>query len=91
MSIDTIIENFKKKYETENPLHYIRSMTYFNDVTLDSWNVIKMISESLSSEEVKNALIKEVKDYEKRMFRLCIICKNKFFFFIFFYSIVRKP
>jgi hypothetical protein len=68
MPIDTIIENFKKKYETENPLHYIRSMAYFDEVTKDSWNTVKMISEPLSVQKVKNTLIKNVRDYEQRMF-----------------------
>ena len=70
MPIDTIIENFKKKYETENPLHYIRSMAYFDEVTKDSWNTVKMISEPLSVQKVKNTLIKNVRDYEQRMFNV---------------------
>jgi len=67
MSIDTIVDNFKKKYETENMLHYLRSMVYFDDVTSDSWNAVKMIKEPLSSNDVKNTLIKCVKDYEQRL------------------------
>lgn len=67
MSIDTIIENFKKKYENENPLHYIRSMAYFNDVKPGSWKSIKMISERILSKEIKNTLIKNVRDYEQRV------------------------
>jgi len=68
MSINTIIENFKKKYETENPIHYIRSMVYFDDVKPDSWKAIRMISDSLNVDEIKDTLIKNVRDYEKRMF-----------------------
>ena len=70
ISIDNIIENFKKKYETENPLHYIRSMTYFDDVSPDSWKSIKMITEPLSVKEVKNTLIRNVRDYEQRMLNI---------------------
>lgn len=69
MTIDIVINNFKKKYESENPIHYIRSMVYFNDVTPDSWKSIKMINEPLSSKEVKETLIKSVRDYEKRMLK----------------------
>ena len=69
MSIDTVIENFKKKYETENPIHYIRNMVYFDDVTSDSWKSIKMIHDPLSSKEVKDTLIKKVRDYEQRIFK----------------------
>jgi len=68
--IDTIIENFKKKYETENPIHYIRSMVYFDDVKLDSWKSIKMINDPLSVKEIKDTLVRNVRDYEKRMFNM---------------------
>ena len=67
MQIDTIIENFIKKYESENPLHYIRSMAYFDDVSPASWQAIKMIHEPLSVNDIKNTLINEVRDYERRM------------------------
>jgi hypothetical protein len=70
MPIDKIIENFKKKYETENPLHYIRSMSYFKDVTIDSWKNIRMLHDPFSSEEVMKTLIECVRDYEKRMFNI---------------------
>jgi len=71
ISIDNIIENFKKKYETENPLHYIRSMAYFDDVTSDSWNSIKYISKPVSANEIKNTLISNVRNYEKQIFTNC--------------------
>ena len=68
MAVDVIIDNFRKKYETENPIHYIRSMAYFDDVSIDSWKAIKMITEPLSIEEVKDVLVKNVRAYEQRMF-----------------------
>ena len=67
MSIDTIVENFKKKYETENIFHYLKSMAYFDDVTPNSWKSIKMISEPMSTREIKKTLISNVRDYERRM------------------------
>jgi hypothetical protein len=70
MSIDNIIENFNKKYETNNPLHYIRSMAYFDDVTSESWNNIKMLSTPVSPDEIKNTLINSIKQYEQRMFSI---------------------
>ena len=67
MSIDKIIENFKKKYETENPLHYIRSMAYFDDVTPDSWKNINYISEPVSANLIKDTLINNVRKYEQQV------------------------
>jgi hypothetical protein len=66
MSIDKIIENFKRKYETENPLHYIRSMAYFDDVTPDSWKNINYISEPVSTKLIKDTLISNVRNYEQQ-------------------------
>jgi hypothetical protein len=70
MPIEKIIDNFNNKYETENPLHYIRSMSYFEDVTLDSWKNLKMISDKISIKEIKSTLINNVRDYEKRILTL---------------------
>jgi len=67
ISIDKIIENFKKKYETENPLHYIRSMAYFDDVTPDSWKNINYISEPVSANLIKDTLINNVRKYEQQV------------------------
>jgi len=32
ISVFRIVENFKRKYETENVEHYLRSMVYFDDI-----------------------------------------------------------
>ena len=68
--IDTIINNFKKKYQTHDILHYQRSMIYFDDVPENSWKSIKMIKDTLSVNDIKSTLKKAVIEYEK-------IIKNK--------------
>jgi hypothetical protein len=65
--IEKIIDNFKIKYETDNPIHYIRSMAFFDDVSSASWKSISMVSEPLAVDVVKNSLIKNVRDYENRI------------------------
>jgi hypothetical protein len=67
MSINKIIDNFNKKYDTDNPLHYIRSMAYFEQVEKENWESIKMISEPLSINKVIHTLTAAVKDYEQRL------------------------
>jgi len=67
MTIDQIIENFKRKYENENPIHYIRSMAFFDDVTEDSWKSVKIIKDKISVNDVKYTLTKNIRDYEKRV------------------------
>ena len=63
--IDKIVNNFKKKYNTENIQHYLRSMNYFDDVSKESWESIKMIHDKLDSEDVKKTLDFEVNKYWK--------------------------
>jgi len=67
MTIDQIIENFKRKYQNENPIHYIRSMAFFDDVTEDSWKSVKIINDKISVNDVKYTLTKNIRDYEKRV------------------------
>ena len=65
ISIEKIVDNFKKKYRTDNIQHYLRSMNYFDDVSKESWDSIKMIHDKLNSEDVKKTLDFEVNKYWK--------------------------
>jgi hypothetical protein len=63
--IKKIVENFKIKYNTDNIQHYLRSMNYFNDVSKESWESIKMIHDRISVEEIMKTLDFEVNKYWK--------------------------
>jgi len=65
--IEKIVENFKKKYNTNNIEHYLRSMIYFDDVNKESWDSLKMLHDSISANAVKNKLILEVSNYYKNI------------------------
>jgi len=65
--IETIVDNFKKKYNTENIQQYLRSMNYFDDVNEESWKSIKMLHDKLSIKEVKDTLNNEVNKYWKNI------------------------
>jgi len=65
--IEKIVDNFKKKYSTDNIQHYLRSMNYFNDVNEESWQSIKMIHDKLSVNDVKKTLDSEVNKYWKNV------------------------
>ena len=66
--IDDIVNNFKKKYKTEDILHYQRSMIYFDDVSDNSWKSIRMISDNLIPDDIKRTLSKAVIEYERKTF-----------------------
>ena len=63
--INKIVENFMKKYETENVEHYLRSMVYFDDVSSSSWKSVKMLIGKISVDEVKNTLISKIREYSR--------------------------
>ena len=65
--IENIVDNFKKKYNTDNIQHYLRSMNYFNDVNEESWKSIKMIHDQLSVSNVKETLNSEVNKYWRKI------------------------
>jgi len=66
MSIDKMFENFKKKYQMNDILHYVRSVIYFDDVPEKSWKALKPIKDKVSITMIKNKLINEVTDYQRR-------------------------
>jgi hypothetical protein len=70
MTIYKIVDNFKTKYGSENPLHYLRSMAYFDDVKPASWKSIKMITDRMDIKKIKECLKSNVADYENRMFKM---------------------
>jgi len=67
MTIDRMFENFKKKYETNDILHYVRSVIYFDDVKTESWKALKPIKEEINVNVIKNTLIQEVSNYERKI------------------------
>ena len=66
MTIDKIFDNFIKKYQQKDFLHYVRSVIFFDDVPDSSWNALKPLKEKVSKNEIQDKLIKEVTDFQKR-------------------------
>ena len=67
MSIDKIFDNFKKKYETNDILHYVRSAMYFDDVKDSSWKAIKLLHDRISKDEIIETLTNEIRNYQKNI------------------------
>ena len=67
ISMETIINNFKMKYSTDNIQHYLRSLNYFDDVSRESWESVKMIHDKLSVKDVKKTINREVNAYWKKL------------------------
>lgn len=66
ITIDKIFDNFIKKYQQKDFLHYVRSVIFFDDVPDSSWNALKPLKEKVSKNEIQDKLIKEVTDFQKK-------------------------
>ena len=71
MPIDTMFENFKKKYKTDDILQYVRSVMFFDDIPQASWTALKPIKEIFSVKGIKEKLTQEVIGYERKILRVC--------------------
>jgi len=56
-SLSKMIELFKKKYETENTFHLLKSLTFFDDAELEPE---PELFRNIEWQEVKNQILKEV-------------------------------
>ena len=63
--INKIIENFKKRFKTDNVLHYVRSAMYFDDIKKESWEALRPLNEIFDPKTIKKTLIKEISAYER--------------------------
>jgi hypothetical protein len=72
MPFDKMMENFKKKYQTNDVLHYLRSIIFFNDIKKENWQSVKLINNNFSSKEITERLTKEVMIYEKKIINSAI-------------------
>jgi len=64
--MEKIVENFKKKYNTNNIEHYLRSIVYFDDVNKESWDSLRLLHDKVSANDVKHKLTSEVSKYYEK-------------------------
>jgi hypothetical protein len=67
MSFEKIVENFKLKYKTDDILHYLRSVAYFDEIKKESWLSLKPIKDKISSKTVVERLSKAVSEYQNNI------------------------
>jgi hypothetical protein len=62
MSFKAIIESFSKKYGARNEFHAIKSLTWFDDVDLQTWPEM-ILEPELQFQEIKNSIIEARNDF----------------------------
>ena len=66
--LDEIIQFYEQKYQSENSFHALKSITYFNDLDVESINNINFLkNKRIKFEKLKSILIKETEDYLKKI------------------------
>lgn len=67
--LEDIIHFYEQKYQSENSFHALKSITYFNDLDIESINNINFIKhKQITFEKLRAFLTKETEDYLKNRF-----------------------
>jgi hypothetical protein len=64
---EKMVDNFKRKYHTNDILQYLRSVMYFDDDDNKNWESLKPIKKRISRKEIEERLTKEVITYNKNL------------------------
>ncbi len=65
-TINDIILFYKNKYAERNTLHVVKSLIYFNDISLNDWPEM-MKEKGLTLEKVKKKIIEKVRIFNKNL------------------------
>jgi hypothetical protein len=64
-SLKQMLSFYKKKYAGEDIYHVKKSLTYFDDIPLDSWKTVRLIQEKgLDFDTMKKKLLRSVRQYD---------------------------
>jgi hypothetical protein len=67
MSLDTMFENYKEKYNTDSIINVKRSLIYFDDIKENSWNAVIMIKDKLEPKKILTKIEDEVTIYNRKL------------------------
>ena len=73
LPFEKMVDNFKKRNETDNILHYLRSVMYFDDIKKESWDNIKYLKNKISEKVIMERLTKEVLTFARNDLNLTSI------------------
>ncbi len=62
-SVEQLLQFYKTKYQTRNILHVIKSMVYFDDISLQDWPEL-ILEKNLNSQKIKKNIEKMLKAYK---------------------------
>jgi len=62
-SFEQLLQFYKTKYQTRNILHVIKSMVYFDDISLQDWPEL-ILEKNLNLQKIKKNIEKMLKAYK---------------------------
>jgi hypothetical protein len=77
ISLMEMFDYYKQKYSQNDITTIKRSLVYFDDVTDSNWSSVKLLTDKLSVEKVKQTIINEMNKYNKNI-------TGNLFFLLFF-------
>ena len=63
MPLEKMFESYKKKYSTDNTFNAKRSLSFFEDVPIESWKEVRIINQKVTSNMVKKAILNAIQEY----------------------------
>jgi hypothetical protein len=67
ISLNDMFDYYKQKYNQKYVNVIKRRLIYFDDVTDNNWNAVKLLNDKLSIDNIKNTIINEVNKYNKNI------------------------
>jgi hypothetical protein len=65
ISLNDMFDYYKQKFNQKDISIIKRSLVYFDDVTNNNWNAVKLLNDKLSIDKIKNTIIDEINKYNK--------------------------
>jgi hypothetical protein len=62
-SVQQLLNFYSAKYKTRNTFHVVKSMVYFDDISLQDWPVM-VLEKNLNLEKLKKSIEKKVKEWK---------------------------
>jgi hypothetical protein len=67
ISLTDMFDYYKQKYNQKDVSIIKRSLIYFDDVTENNWNAVRLLNDKLSIDTIKNTIIYELNKYNENI------------------------
>ena len=65
MSLKVMFDSYRKKYSTDNIFNAKRSLSFFDDVSAEGWQEVRLINRKITANQVKRTIIDAIKEFNE--------------------------